>query len=236
MSKRDLLRKANAGNAEKRGTEAVLNDTSTVKTLEKPSVDASVHSVKPIVDVKPSVISSTVTKETITSSDKIPVELTTAEEEKPEIELPISSESLKSVDSLENVKTSITSITEDIKTPEAKETPTKTNLEKYKEQKASLSIMISSEYNKYLIKRAAAEKKSIQDIFGEIMADEIERVKAGDIDETLADSFLKLRANNERRNVQLPKDLITAIADTAALIPLKQGKFILYSLSRKIDK
>ena len=93
--------------------------------------------------------------------------------------------------------------------------------------------MLTAEDNKYLIKQAAARKKPIQDIFGEVMADEIEEVKKGNIDDELAESFLKLKANNERRNVLIPEDLSIAIADTASEIPLKQGKFILYALSRR---
>ena len=111
----------------------------------------------------------------------------------------------------------------------------KTNISKYTAAKVSKSIMLTAEDNRYLIRTASATAKSIQDVFAEVMADEIEEVKKGNIDAELAESFLKLKAGNERRNVMIPGDLVKAIADTATLVPLKQGKFILYALQKKRD-
>ena len=193
MSKRDLLRKANAGNVQNRGTEAVLNE-------------------EPAPKAKPAAPKETIRESKTTVS--VPKETKTPEKT---IEKPV-----KTVVSSKSSASSKIS-----------KSPISENLAKYTGAKISKSIMLSAEDNKYLIKQAAAKKKPIQDIFGEIMADEIEEVKKGNIDEELAESFLKLRANNERRNVLIPEDLSLAISDTASDIPLKQGKFILYALARK---
>lgn len=194
MSKRDLLKKANAGNAQNRGTEAVLNDT-------------------------PKIIPQNENK------------ITTAPANSP-IKTPIIEDTKETTEKL-----SVSSVKEIVKdktvlSKSSKKTVS-SNFSKYTGSKVSKSIMLTAEDNLYLIKTAAASKKSIQDVFGEIMADEIEEVKKGNINHELADSFLRLRANNERRNAMLPSDLIKEISDTAALIPLKQGKFILYALYKK---
>ena len=237
MSKRDLLRKANAGNAQKRGTEAVLNEEPIEKALEKKPIQPK----KPVVKEAPT---QSETREEIPQKIIEPIVSEIVEEKPAElsIETPVekvvetpktteiteTSEIIETGVKTENVKSSFSSKSSRISKPAIS-----ANLAKYTGTKISKSIMLTAEDNKYLIKQAAAQKKPIQDIFGEVMADEIEEVKKGNIDEALAETFLKLKANNERRNVLIPEDLSIAIADTACEIPLKQGKFILYALSRK---
>lgn len=104
------------------------------------------------------------------------------------------------------------------------------NLDKYTGEKAPISIMLSRDDNIYVSRKAAYEKKPLQVVFGEILADTIVDVKNGKINQDLAEKYLLPIANNQRRNVFLPKDLIDDIKDTASLIPLKQGKFIQYAL------
>jgi hypothetical protein len=252
MSKRDLLRKANAGNAQKRGTEAVLNE-------EPVAVKASVAKTTPVKRRNIEEAPITPAAKILVEEPKIEpiieaVEIPAPEpklDEKVENEVPvievevetIAEEKTENVKNVEITKTTETSVpTENVvitektissKSSRMSKPAISENLAKYTGNKISKSIMLTAEDNKYLIKQAAAQKKPIQDIFGEVMADEIEEVKKGNIDEELAETFLKLKANNERRNVLIPEDLSIAIADTASEIPLKQGKFILYALSRK---
>ena len=197
MGKRDLLRKANAGNAQKRGTEAVLNEEPTKVVVNASSVQEE----------------ASIQKAPIVTAEK-PVEV-----KEP---IKVVEEKLKTTSSLSSKITKST-----------KNTANDSSLLKdYTGPKTSKSIMLSKEDNIYLIKEAAKSKKPIQDVFAEIMANEIKEVSKGNIDQELADEFLVLRANNMRRNVSIPQDLIAAIDDTAALIPLKSGKFIQYALYR----
>lgn len=111
-----------------------------------------------------------------------------------------------------------------------KASKTISNLDKYTGEKAPISIMLSRDDNIYVSRKAAYEKKPLQVVFGEILADTIVDVKNGKINQELAEKYLLPIANNQRRNVFLPKDLIDDIKDTASMIPLKQGKFIQYAL------
>lgn len=258
MSKRDLLRKANAGNAQKRGTEAVLNEdpiaskpsVAKASPVKRRSIDETPAAPKTKIQVEAPSVESVITVESITTPEpkaeekiekEIPVVETkpaTNEVKVPEppknveiIKTTDSSEPTESVAFTEKPVSSISTLSS--KSSRISKPAISENLAKYTGNKISKSIMLTAEDNKYLIKQAAAQKKPIQDIFGEVMADEIEEVKKGNVDEELAETFLKLKANNERRNVLIPEDLSIAIADTASEIPLKQGKFILYALSRK---
>lgn len=230
MSKRDLLRKANAANLQNRGTEAVLNEEVPPKSSPSKAAPSTTTSVEdtPVVKIINETVAASennrqqssiefISEKQSESSTDHKIELSSKNVEKAEI-----------IEKTETVDSSISSKKSKITKPAIS-----ANLAKYTGSKISKSIMLTAEDNKYLIKQAAARKKPIQDIFGEVMADEIEEVKKGNIDEDLAESFLKLKANNERRNVLIPEDLSIAIADTASEIPLKQGKFILYALSRR---
>ncbi|SCZ81591.1 hypothetical protein [Pseudobutyrivibrio xylanivorans] len=258
MSKRDLLRKANAGNAQKRGTEAVLNEdpiaskSSIAKASpnKRKSIEETPAAPKTKIQVEEPSVESLITVESIPTpepkaDEKNEIEIPVVEAKLETIEIKDSESSknvelIKTTDSTEPTETAINTekpvssiSTPSSKSPRISKPAISENLAKYTGNKISKSIMLTAEDNKYLIKQAAAQKKPIQDIFGEVMADEIEEVKKGNVDEELAETFLKLKANNERRNVLIPEDLSIAIADTASEIPLKQGKFILYALSRK---
>ncbi len=270
MSKRDLLRKANAGNAKNRGTEAVLNEepvtvkpvvtkstpvkkriieetsapTVTKVEVEEPKVEPAIEPVIEITKEEPEVKSIVEPVRDVKEEEKVLDEKILQAPEKIEVPkatenvvIPETTESIETTRTSENVEKTESSIpsvsTISSKSSKMTKPAVSENLAKYTGNKISKSIMLTAEDNKFLIKQAAAQKKPIQDIFGEVMADEIEEVKKGNVDEELAETFLKLKANNERRNVLIPEDLSIAIADTASEIPLKQGKFILYALSRK---
>ena len=270
MSKRDLLRKANAGNAQKRGTEAVLNEDPVADKISTPKAtpvkkriieeapvtpEVKVQTEEPIVEPVIEVVKTSEPEPQVEEQVETKTPVVEIKAESIEIQIPDvvekskhtkTTETVEITKTIENVKDVET--TNSVNTTESTSSSISTisskssrmtkpalsaNLAKYTGPKISKSIMLTAEDNKYLIKQAAAQKKPIQDIFGEVMADEIEEVKKGNIDEELAESFLKLKANNERRNVLIPEDLSIAISDTACEIPLKQGKFILYALSRK---